>query len=176
MFEIDVRYNRPLTDATRNYLNHFLDDEGIGLLRWRGDDEYVVLTFLVRHAERDGAVRPRDEPSSDVMAAPATGTNRSSSIAEAHHLSLGWWCETLDVATVGILCGQQRSGGVRTDSVDLHLSRVASGWLPEDRCQKAPSMPRRLRIGRARSAHANHHYEEDNRRCKHELRSGANTL
>ena len=54
MFEIDVRYNRPLTDATRNYLNHFLDDEGIGLLRWRGDHEYVVLTFLVRHAERDG--------------------------------------------------------------------------------------------------------------------------
>jgi hypothetical protein len=57
MFEIDVRFDRPLTDATRNYLNHFLDEEGIELLRWRGDDEYVVLTFLVRHAESDGAVR-----------------------------------------------------------------------------------------------------------------------
>ncbi len=75
MFEIDVRYNRPLTDQTRSYLNHFLDDEGIGLLRWRGDDEHVVLTFLVKHATREGAKRlvsdqaamlwPHDAPAGD---------------------------------------------------------------------------------------------------------------
>lgn len=57
MFEIDVRFNRPLNDQTRSYLNHFLDDEGIGLLRWRGDDEHVVLTFLVKHVNREGAMR-----------------------------------------------------------------------------------------------------------------------
>jgi hypothetical protein len=57
MFEIDLRFNRPLDDGSRKYLNHWLDDEGIGLLRWRGDGEHTVVTFLVRHATREGALR-----------------------------------------------------------------------------------------------------------------------
>jgi len=56
MFEIELRYNRPFTDQTRNHLNPFLDDEGIGLLRWRGDEEHVVLTLVVRHADSEGTV------------------------------------------------------------------------------------------------------------------------
>jgi hypothetical protein len=57
MFEIDLRFNRPLDDGARKYLNHWLDDEAIGLLRWRGDGEQTVVTFLVRHATREGALR-----------------------------------------------------------------------------------------------------------------------
>jgi hypothetical protein len=57
IFEIDLRFNRPLDDSARKYLNHWLDDEGIWLLRWRGDCEQTVVTFLVRHATREGALR-----------------------------------------------------------------------------------------------------------------------
>jgi hypothetical protein len=57
MYEIDLRFNRPLTEHTRTYLNHVLDDEEVGLLRWRGDNEHVVATFLVNHADRDKALR-----------------------------------------------------------------------------------------------------------------------
>jgi hypothetical protein len=56
MYEIDLRFNRSLDDNTRTYLNHVLDDEEVGLLRWRGDDEHVVATFLVNHADRDAAL------------------------------------------------------------------------------------------------------------------------
>jgi hypothetical protein len=57
MFEIDLRFNRPLDDKAQKYLNHFVDDEEIGLLRWRGDNEHVVLSFLVKHADREGALQ-----------------------------------------------------------------------------------------------------------------------
>ncbi|HEX4216747.1 MAG TPA: hypothetical protein VHZ02_00130 [Acidimicrobiales bacterium] len=57
MFEIDLRFNRPLNDSSQTYLNHVLDDEEVGLLRWHGDDEHVVATFLVNHANREEALR-----------------------------------------------------------------------------------------------------------------------
>ncbi|MGA7419452.1 MAG: hypothetical protein WBW80_15760 [Acidimicrobiales bacterium] len=52
MFEIDLRFNRPLDEKTATYLNYALDDPVIGLLRWRGDDEHTVVTFLVNRADR----------------------------------------------------------------------------------------------------------------------------
>ncbi|MGA7416442.1 MAG: hypothetical protein WBW80_00490 [Acidimicrobiales bacterium] len=57
MFEIDLRFNRPLDDKTATYLNYALDDPVIGLLRWSGDDEHTVVTLLVDRADRDEAVR-----------------------------------------------------------------------------------------------------------------------
>jgi hypothetical protein len=56
-FEIDLRFNRPLDDRTERFLNHSLDDHVLGLLRWRGGGEYVVLTFKVDQATREGALR-----------------------------------------------------------------------------------------------------------------------
>ena len=56
-FEIDVRFDRALDDNARTYLNHWLDDEGVGLIRWRADGEQAVLTFAVNHATREGAMR-----------------------------------------------------------------------------------------------------------------------
>jgi hypothetical protein len=57
VFEIDLRFNRALDEKAQKYLNHFQDDEEIGLLRWRGDDEHVVLTFLVKHPDRKEALQ-----------------------------------------------------------------------------------------------------------------------
>ena len=97
MSEVDLRFNRPLNDQTRNYLNHFLDDEGIGLLRWRGDNEHVVLTFLVGHANRETALRlvmdqaamlwPHEDPEGD----------RGGPIDAAHQPSFGWWPGSLTI-------------------------------------------------------------------------------
>jgi hypothetical protein len=53
----DLRFNRPLDEKAQKYLNHFVDDEEIGLLRRRGDDKHLVLTFLVKHADREGALQ-----------------------------------------------------------------------------------------------------------------------
>ena len=73
MFEIDLCFDRPLNEQTRKYLNQFLDDEGIGLVRWRGDEEHVDATSLVNHADREEALQlvltqarmlwPHEEPS-----------------------------------------------------------------------------------------------------------------
>jgi hypothetical protein len=57
MFEIDLRFNRPLDDKTVRFLNHSLDDHVLGLLRWRGDSDHVVLTFKVDQQTREGALR-----------------------------------------------------------------------------------------------------------------------
>jgi hypothetical protein len=57
MFEIDLRFDRPLDDKTERFLNHSLDDHVVGLLRWRGDGEHVVLTFKVDQSTREGALR-----------------------------------------------------------------------------------------------------------------------
>ena len=57
MFEVVLRFNRPLDDRTATYLNYALDDPVIGLLRWRRDDEHTVLTFLVDRADREEALR-----------------------------------------------------------------------------------------------------------------------
>jgi hypothetical protein len=57
MFEIDLRFNRPLDERTRQHLNYALDDPVLGLLRWRGDDAHVVLTLCVDHTDRTEALR-----------------------------------------------------------------------------------------------------------------------